>query len=124
MKVLLSIKPEYAEKIFNGEKLFEFRKVIFKNKDIKKIVVYESSPVCKVIGEFEIETIISKEINILWQETKCQAGISENFFFSYFSDRLIGHAIKVKNSKKYECPRRLDVEFGIRPPQSFVYLNN
>lgn len=33
MKVLLSIKPEFAERIFNGSKKYEFRKVIFKNPD-------------------------------------------------------------------------------------------
>ena len=30
MKILLSIKPEYAHKIFSGEKKFEYRKIIFK----------------------------------------------------------------------------------------------
>lgn len=30
MKVLLSIKPEYVEKILDGTKKFEFRKGIFK----------------------------------------------------------------------------------------------
>ena len=39
MTVLLSIKPEFAEKIFNGTKKFEFRKSIFKNTDVKKVVV-------------------------------------------------------------------------------------
>ena len=34
MKVLLSIKPEFAEKIFDGTKLYEFRRSIFKNKNI------------------------------------------------------------------------------------------
>lgn len=32
MKVLLSIKPEFANKIFEGTKRFEFRKSIFKKK--------------------------------------------------------------------------------------------
>jgi predicted transcriptional regulator len=32
MKVILSIKPEYAFKIFDGTKKFEFRRVIFKKK--------------------------------------------------------------------------------------------
>ena len=31
MKVVLSIKPEFANKIFDGTKKFEFRKSIFKN---------------------------------------------------------------------------------------------
>ena len=48
MKVLLSIKPEFADKIFNGTKKYEFRKSIFKNKDVDTVVVYASSP-CKYI---------------------------------------------------------------------------
>ena len=30
MKILLSIKPEFAERIFDGSKKYEFRKVIFR----------------------------------------------------------------------------------------------
>ena len=55
MRVLLSIKPEFAELIFKGTKKFEFRKSIFKNSEIKTVVVYASSPMQKVIGEFEID---------------------------------------------------------------------
>lgn len=52
---LLSIKPEFANKIFDGTKKFEFRKSIFKNKDVTTVVVYVSSTIEKIIGEFEIE---------------------------------------------------------------------
>jgi len=37
MKILLSIKPEYAEKIFAGTKKYEFRRSIFKNPDVKTV---------------------------------------------------------------------------------------
>lgn len=30
MKILLSIKPRFVEKIISGEKLYEYRKVVFK----------------------------------------------------------------------------------------------
>jgi predicted transcriptional regulator len=70
MKVLLSIKPEFAEMIFSGSKRYEFRRSIFRNPDVKTIVVYASSPVQKVIGEFEIETIINAELENLWKQTK------------------------------------------------------
>jgi len=60
MNVILSIKPEYAFKIFNGTKLFEFRKAIFKNPAVKKVIVYASSPVQRVIGEFEIDETLKK----------------------------------------------------------------
>ena len=75
MRVLLSIKPEFAKLIFDGTKKFEFRKTIFKNKNIKTIVVYASSPLQKVIGEFEIEDTINEDLDLLWEKTKEHAGI-------------------------------------------------
>lgn len=50
MKVLLSIKPSYVDKIRTGRKKFEFRKIIFKNVP-DSIIVYETMPVGKVVGE-------------------------------------------------------------------------
>jgi predicted transcriptional regulator len=58
MEVILSIKPQFARKIFEGSKLFEFRRSIFKNPDVNKVVVYASAPISKIVGEFEIEEIL------------------------------------------------------------------
>ena len=66
MQVLLSIKPEYAEKILNGEKKYEFRKVLPKNKSITKVIIYATMPIGKVIGEFEIAELISDSPSRLW----------------------------------------------------------
>ena len=70
MRVLLSIKPEYAEKILSGEKRYEFRRALFKNPEIKKVVIYATSPIKKVIGEFDIECILTLELEDLWRKTK------------------------------------------------------
>jgi len=123
MKVLLSIKPEYAFKIFEGVKKFEFRKSIFKNPNIKTVVVYASSPVQQVIGEFEIDGIVSLEPNQLWEITKEQSGISREFFFEYFRERTVAHAIKIKKTTRYEKPLNLNQHFNVAPPQSYVYLS-
>ena len=40
MRVLLSIKPEFVEKIFSGEKLYEYRKAMFKNVNVSTVVIY------------------------------------------------------------------------------------
>ena len=122
MRVLLSIKPEYAFKIFDGTKRFEFRKVIFKNPDIKTIVVYASSPVQRVIGEFEIEDIFSFDPEVIWKMTKKYSGITEDFFYDYFADREIAHAIKIKKTKKYRKSLSIKDDFNLVPPQSYVYL--
>lgn len=122
MKVILSIKPEYANKIFEGTKKYEFRRAIFKNPDVKKVVVYSSSPVQKIIGEFEIERIISHELETLWNKTKKYSGISEDFFFQYFGDKELGFAIKIKNTKLYKTPKCIREDYNLFPPQSFLYL--
>ena len=84
MKVVLSIKPEFANKIFEGSKQYEFRRTIFKNPDVKKVVVYASSPVQKVIGEFEIDHILNHDLETLWSLTKDFSGISSDYFYQYF----------------------------------------
>ncbi len=81
MKVLLSIKPEFAFKIFEGTKKFEFRKVIFKKPNVKTVIVYASSPVQQVIGEFEIDDIFSFNPDAIWKMTKNHSGITEDFFY-------------------------------------------
>jgi predicted transcriptional regulator len=124
MKVLLSIKPEFAFKIFEGRKKFEFRKVIFKNPNIKTVVVYASSPIQQVIGEFEIDNILSSKPSEIWRQTKKHSGITEEFFYEYFGDREIAHAIKIKNIKKYKQPLNLQDNFNVVPPQSYLYLKN
>jgi predicted transcriptional regulator len=80
MKVLLSIHPEFAEQILNGSKRFEYRKSIFKNGDVKTIVIYATQPVGKVIGEFNIGGIIKKSPDDLWEMTETFSGISKGFF--------------------------------------------
>ena len=75
-KVLLSIKPEFANLILEGVKLYEFRRTIFTHK-ITTVLIYSSSPIKKVTGEFSIEKIISKSVKKLWQETSNLSGIEK-----------------------------------------------
>lgn len=123
MKILLSIKPEFANKIFDGSKKFEFRRSIFKNNKVKTVVVYASAPVSKVIGEFEIEQVHKMELNKLWNETKKSSGISKDFYDLYFTGKEEGFAIQVKNPRLYNKAKNLKEEYGMVPPQSFAYLN-
>ena len=82
MKVILSIRPEFAEKIFDGSKKFEFRRRLYKNNEVKAVVVYASAPISKVIGEFEIGDVLFDELNSLWSSTKKYSGISRDYYNS------------------------------------------
>src|SRR5215211_1272220 len=100
MDVLLSIRPEFALRIFDGTKRFEYRRIIFRER-VDKIIVYASSPVKKVVGEFSVQGIIFADLGDLWHRTKRHSGISEEYFYSYFYDKDNGYAIKVGNITKY-----------------------
>ncbi len=120
MKVLLSIKPEFVEKIINGEKKFEFRRKIFK-KDVDKVVIYATSPLKLVVGEFVIEEIIKKDLDLLWQITNKYAGINEDYFWQYFKGVYFGYALKIGEVKLYDNYLKIQ-DIGLTPPQSYVYL--
>lgn len=122
MNVLLSIKPEYADRIFAGEKLFEFRRVVPKQ-DVERVVVYASAPVQRIIGEFTVRRVVTTTPERLWRRTREHAGIAREAFMRYFEGCAEAHALEVAEAKLYARPidpRERDENF--RPPQSFVYL--
>ena len=119
---LLSIKAEFAYKIFDGTMKYEFRKQIFKDSSIKKVIVYSSSPEQKVIGEFTIDDILNDTPSDLWLQTRDYSGITQAFYEEYFRGRKNAYAIKVASTKLYEQKKDLS-DFDIMfPPQSFAYV--
>jgi predicted transcriptional regulator len=87
------------------------------------VIVYASSPVQKVIGEFEIDEIVCQDIDTLWKMTHQHAGISYEYFATYFEGRKKGFAIKIKNLHRFKSARCLKNDYNLVPPQSFVYVN-
>jgi len=120
---LFSIKPEYAEKILNGTKRFEYRKTAPRNPDIRTVVIYATMPVEKVVGEFEVGEVLEQHPDALWNQTKSESGITRKFFDKYFEGRDKAVAITVRKPKRYPKALRLeDVSGSETPPQSFQYL--
>lgn len=123
MAILMSIRPEYADKIFLGIKRFEFRKRIPKQ-PFKRVYVYSSSPVKKIIGYFDVDFVLHGEPNDLWNETCKCAGIDSSAYKQYFSDSVIGYAIHVSATKLFDMPVDPYLEFhDFKAPQSFMYFN-
>ncbi len=119
--MLISIKPEYIENIFNGSKKYEYRKIRCKQ-DIDKIIIYSTYPIMKVVGEAKVEKILEDSPDRIWEKTKKYSGIDLNFYQKYFKDRSKAIAYKLTNIKKYDSPKELS-SYGIKAaPQSFVYI--
>ncbi|MDO4401917.1 MAG: ASCH domain-containing protein [Clostridiaceae bacterium] len=124
MKVLLSIKPKYVQRIFEGEKKYEYRKSLFKKDGINTIVIYATKPVGKVVGEFTFDTIIKANPEVLWEETKSNSGISKKDYLEYFKEKDNAYAIEIKDFQKYDNPLSLEeLNPNIKSaPQSFMYI--
>lgn len=119
--ILLSIKPEYANRIFDGQKQYEYRKRIPK-KEVSKIVVYSSAPEQAVIGEIEVIKTLKMKPTPLWNSTKANAGISRSKYRKYFSGCTMAYAFVIGSFEKYPTSKSL-ADFNIQSaPQSFVYL--
>lgn len=122
MKVLLSIKPEFANKIFSGEKRYEYRKAVFKE-PVSTIVVYASSPVQRIIGEIEIAEVLQDTPDNIWKKTSKESGITKAFFLDYFEGKSLAYAIKIAKCNRYsEAINPFEQFAHFCPPQSFCYL--
>ena len=121
--VLLSVKPQFAEAILDGSKKYEFRRALFRSPTVERVVLYASSPIQKVVGEFRLAEVLSMRPTALWSATSSGAGIGRSYFNRYFAGRKEGHALRVAEPRRYAKPRDLTRDYGIgRPPQSFCYL--
>lgn len=124
MNVLLSIKPQYVEKIVSGEKKYEFRRTIFKRNDIEKVYIYSCSPVSKITAAFEIERILIDSPERIWKQCYKHAGILRKDFFLYFKGSELSYAIEIGSVDDFPIPIDPYHIFGdFKPPQSFYYLN-
>lgn len=121
MDVLLSIKPEFVKEIFSFNKLYEYRKSIFK-RPVERVYIYSSSPVQLVVGHFRFNTILSDSVDEIWRLTYLYSGISEDYYYKYFQGRERAFAIPICHLIEYHTSLPLRA-FGIKyAPLSFCYL--
>ena len=121
-QMLLSINPEHIDKILSGAKQYEFRKVRCRL-SVDKIFLYTTYPMMKVVAEAEIAEIIEDDLATVWDITKEYAGISYDYYSSYYAKKEKAIAYRLKNIVIYKEPKKLS-DFGVKyAPQSFIYLN-
>jgi len=127
-RLLLSIRPKFAEMIFNGKKTVELRRVK-PNLSINDIVVvYVTSPIKQVWGSFIVGSIICLPIDELWRTVENEAGVTKEEFFDYFLGVDYGYGIVInKISSVIEPIDLIDIRRiwnGFTPPQSYRYLSH
>ncbi len=133
--LLLSIRPQYASKIFDGEKRVELRKVRPRHlSQGDKVLVYVSSPTKELQGMFTVDSILEATPEDLWSQVQNTAGITKQEFDDYYSGSTKGFGIFLKIPRTLDNPislfdlRKLWENFHppqfFHPPQSYRYLTN
>ena len=120
-KMLLSIKPEYVDKIVSGKKKYEFRKFHCRE-GIDTIVIYATAPIKRVVGEVALLDIIEGNVEHVWHKTKDFGGILEKDYKAYYEGRTVAIAYKLGKVTLYDKPVGLK-DLGLDyVPQSFAYI--
>ena len=125
--LLLSIQPQYAEKIFKGEKSVELRRTRprhLRSGDL--ILVYIPSPERLLFGVVEVDKVVEDAPRKLWSIVKNKAGISYRDFKDYYKGTSTGFAIFISQPISFDSPIGLEKLrqkwVGFRPPQCYRYL--
>jgi predicted transcriptional regulator len=121
--MLLSIRPSFAAKLYDGTKRIELRRVR-PTRPVTKVLVYETSPVKRITGWFTLRWIRLFSPSRAWSEFRAQLGVTRKAFRSYFRDRRAAVLLAVSRARRFASGVRLSaVRSGMRAPQSFFYLD-
>lgn len=121
-RVLMSINPEYVEKIIEGTKKFEYRKVRCK-REISEIIIYCTAPVCKVVGKVQVKSILEDEPEVLWGKTRDESGTDYKFYKEYFQGHDKGIAYQLGKVTKFKKEKSLSFYKVKTAPQSYIYID-
>ncbi len=115
--VLMSIRPEYADAILSGSKVYELRRRRPSFGPGSRVVVYSSSPDQQLLGTFETGIIHEAAPDALWGLVAGHAGVDRSTYADYFAGCTTAYAIEVRTPKRLK-PAALK----FRPPQSYLFL--
>ncbi len=127
--IIISIKPEYAQKIISGEKQVEIRRSF--NAKLKgcKAAIYSSKPKQELNGFVTLDKIEKDKPENIWRKYKDKIACTEQDYLAYTKDTEQIFSIHLKNFEKYIGSIPLSqlsylLDDNLRPPQSYYLLKN
>jgi predicted transcriptional regulator len=124
--LLLSIRPKHAEKIFNGIKTVELRRIRPRLKCGDLVLVYVSSPTKALMGAFEVASVTGGSPRQIWRRFNGKSGLTKSEFNDYYDGAKQAFAVVLKRLWKFAKPVKLTQlrrnRTGFRPPQGYHYL--
>jgi len=121
--ILISIHPEFVDKILSGKKRFEFRRKVPMG-GIRQMVIYATAPLMHVVAVVEVKSIFSDSPERLWRSTSQSAGISKKNYQKYFKGRDIAYAIELGRVRVLNNPKPLaKICSSLTAPQSYRFVD-
>ncbi|MBR1925762.1 MAG: hypothetical protein IJ837_02780 [Clostridia bacterium] len=125
--MIISIQSYYARQIFNGTKIYEFRKSPIKQNDLnKKIYVYSAKEDKSIIGTIKVEKFLRGDLNYILQETGYINRSDKNEIIDYFGNNKNCYALKLYDIEPFLTPIKLKelrkIDSNISFPQYYGYM--
>jgi predicted transcriptional regulator len=123
--MLISISRRLDD-LFEGKKLWEYRRSPPNIKEKTMIVVYDSGKSHSIVGEFFVQHILRGSIEEIITKTIKETTSPESALREYFVGLSTCSALRVEDPKRYKTPLSLpqirELVPGFMPPQGFIYL--
>lgn len=126
--LMLSVKPEYAEKLLRGDKTVELRRVRpqrIKGGDV--VLIYATAPKGVFVGCCRVVEVLLDSPAALWPRVEASAGVTQAEYFRYFRAARRAIGIVVESPVAFAVEISLDDSRkylpGFMPPRSFRYLS-
>ncbi|MBD0851866.1 ASCH domain-containing protein [Maribacter arenosus] len=125
--IVISVKPEFANLIFDGSKKIELRKSRPKANPGDLMIVYSTSPEMAVLGICKIKEVLKSTPDEIWINHSEILGIDKVRFDEYYSETENAVAIVLDNVRRFKTKMPLkkvkEVFPSFTPPQTFKYFN-
>lgn len=123
--VVLSIKPQYSEKIIGGSKTVELRRRFPISAPHGTLAyIYSTSPIRAMVGVAEIKDVLKLPVEQIWSQYEKSAFITQQDFDRYFEGLDFGFVLVFDEARAFKRSiplTELREKFGFEPPQSFLY---
>ncbi|MEM7015429.1 MAG: hypothetical protein AAF585_28555 [Verrucomicrobiota bacterium] len=99
--ILLSLRPEYADLVFQGLKTAELRRRIGHVAENREVFIYVTSPVMAVRGSFRVGHVWKGDPDEVWAKVHQLAQVSRSVFDAYYNGKTVAYALEIRDVKEF-----------------------
>ena len=107
--LLLSLKPRYADLIFEGVKKAELRRRALVQMEGRDVFVYVTSPIMQLRGGFLVGEVWTGTPQEIWKKVSEWAGVNKDDFDAYYAGQSIAYALEITDVWEFANPPGLSI---------------